>query len=126
MVVRDRQKGDSIALYAISGFYHGNETVELGERKDRQVSISLKKRTDGVLTGRVTDPQGNPLSGVAVTVLGHEPEGFTTVVDGHFKVKAFAAPGEEVRVSAEAGDLSWNGYLPAGETEEIRLKKRNQ
>ena len=86
----------------------------------------MEKRTDGVISGKVTDPQGKAMAGVRVSVLGHEPEGSLTDPEGHFKLKTYATPGEEVRVTAESGNLGWTGYLPTGESVEIRLKKRSK
>ncbi|CAM2064230.1 Carboxypeptidase regulatory-like domain-containing protein [Sulfidibacter corallicola] len=126
LVVRDRKAGDTVNIYAAFGFTQGKESVVLGGDKEYRISITLKKRTDGIISGRVTDQRGHPLSGVFVSVLGHEPDGIRTDDQGHFKLKTHAAPGEEVRVTAESDNLSWSGYIPAGGSVEIRLNERNE
>ena len=124
VVVRDREEGDTVTVYATSGFSNGKATPTLGSKKKVRVPITLTQRTDATISGKVTDPDGNPVSEAVVSVLGHEPEGVQTGEKGHFKLKTHAAPGEEVRITAEKGTLSWRGYLPAGESVEIRLIER--
>ena len=111
VVVGDRANGDSVTVYATSGFSNGKVTRTLGSKKKVRVAITLTQRTDATISGKVTDHSGTPVSNAVVSVLGHEPEGTQTDEKGHFKVMAHAAPGEEVRITAEKGDLSWRGFF---------------
>lgn len=121
LVIRDRTQGDEVNVYATSGFAKGESTVKLERERDIRVQIRLEKQSDGLLTGRVVDSGGHPVADARVSVLGHEPESVLTDTQGHFRLQAFAAPGEEVHVSAQAAQGNWGGYVRVGTAIEIRL-----
>lgn len=120
LVVRDRDRGEQVTFFAERGNDHGTTTVELKDARDLRATIQLKKRTDGEISGRVVDPQGNPLAGVSVTVLGFEEEAVTDE-NGFFRLNTHGPPGALVRINAVTDGLGWSGTFPAEMGVEVRL-----
>ena len=124
LVLRDRGKGETVTLYATKFPAHGQETVTLGAKKEVRVTIPLETPPDSTISGKVTDPAGEPVAGALITVLGYEDEGVITDERGHFTVNTHAPPGVGVRVSASKGNMGKDREYISGMPAGIQIQPR--
>lgn len=115
-------KEGRITIYGTkkTAFLSGQIEVEMGNAVDRYTTLILKRDTSAHIQGTVV-LNGNPASGVRVSVYNYESESTTTGEDGKFDLAAHAAVGEEVLLTARWGKYSASEWYPAS-TSPVRVE----
>lgn len=105
-----------ITIYATqkSLYLKGKQEITITDNKPLSVTVQMQRDTSANVTGTVADIDKKPLAGVKIGIVGTTG---TTITDteGHFKMPAKAAEGEEVRLRiSKRGYITRDQYHPAG------------
>lgn len=118
----------NITFYASkqTAFLAGKQDLRLAEDFNPAITIQLEKEKSVTVGGVVVDKSGRALSGVRVTVVGHEDTGVITSGSGNFVLTAYAADGQQVLLHAEKeGYRARNQWHPAGDEPATIILLRN-
>jgi len=117
-----------LVVYAAvrSAFLSGQQATELGSDYYPAVIVRLSPELSARIRGVVVDGSGRGLTGVRVSVAGHDPDAVLTSEGGGFDLPAHGADGQQVYLHAQKdGYLGANGWHPAGnEPARIELTRR--
>ena len=100
-----------------SAFLAGERQLRLAGDYHPVLTVPLQRDTSARLQGGVKGKEGRAFAGAWVWVVGHEAERVQTDAGGGFVLAAHAAPGQMVKLHAEAkGYPVYEGLQQAGDT----------